>query len=161
MVSPSESTTPSTCPPSTKMSETLAKKRTSPPRERIFSRILCTTLCNKSVPIWGFASYKISSGAPAATNSSKTLRQRGSLMRVVNFPSEKVPAPPSPNCTLFSELSFPSSQKREMAFLRLSTSPPRSKIIGFKPISAKSKAANIPPGPKPTTTGRFMHSAFP
>ena len=39
--------------------------------------------------------------------------------------------------------------------LRLSTSPPRSSTIGFKPISARSRAANMPAGPKPTTTGRF------
>ena len=33
-------------------------------------------------------------GAPAATNSSSTLRQRGSWIRVVSLPSENVPAPP-------------------------------------------------------------------
>lgn len=43
---------------------------------------------------------------------------------VLSFPSEKVPAPPSPNCTLESGSSTPSFQKRStvsLRFLRLLT----------------------------------------
>ena len=38
-------------------------------------------------------------------------------------------------------------------FVLLSTSPPRSKTSGQSPAFASVKAANIPAGPKPTTTG--------
>ena len=147
--------TPVTMPFSEKISVTLEKKRTSPPKDMIFCRISFTTPRSKSVPMWGLLSYKISFGAPAATNSSSTFRHLGSLMRVVSFPSENVPAPPSPNWTLLSTSSTPVCQNLSTASFRLSTSPPRSSTMGFKPICAKRSAANIPAGPKPTTTGRF------
>ena len=46
-------------------------------------------------------------GAPNSTNACFTNapRRPGSLTDVLSFPSEKVPAPPSPNWTLHSGLS--------------------------------------------------------
>ena len=46
-------------------------------------------------------------GAPAATSSSSTLRMRPSPVPVVSLPSEKVPAPPSPNWTLDCGIQHP------------------------------------------------------
>lgn len=78
------------------------------------------------------------------------------LMPVINLPSEKVPAPPSPNCTFESGLSFPVFQNKFTSFCRSGTGFPLSSIIGLKPASARIKAANIPAGPLPTTTGRSL-----
>ena len=97
MISPPLILTPVICPSSIINPVACVLKRTSPPNEMIFSRIFLTILRNKSVPTCGWAIYKISSGAPASTKASNTLRPRKSLTRVVNFPSENVPAPPSPN----------------------------------------------------------------
>ena len=52
----------------------------------------------------------ISSGAPAAMKVSSTVAQRGSFDRAVSFPSEKVPAPPSPKRGLLSGSARPVSQ---------------------------------------------------
>ena len=67
-----------------------------------------------SVPICGLVKYRICSGAPNFTNSSKTVLQYGEFMPEVSLPSEKVPAPPSPNWTF--ELVF-----KMPAFIKLST----------------------------------------
>ena len=102
----------------------------SPPSEIIFLRIFFTTVRNISVPICGLCKYFISAGAPASTKASNTSLILLSFIRVVNFPSEKVPAPPSPNCTLEFFLSAPPCQKSSISRWRVSTSAPRSKIIG-------------------------------
>ena len=83
-------------------SVTFASKRTSPPRDLISSLIPATTFLKRSVPICGLFSYKISSGAPCSTKVSKTnlFLPNLSFTMVFSFPSENVPAPPSPNCTL-------------------------------------------------------------
>ena len=146
--------TPLTRPSSTRKSSTNVLNRTSPPRRLISSRIFLTTRRSTSVPICGFCLYKISFGAPAATNSSSTLRIRASLIPVVSLPSLKVPAPPSPNCTLDCSFSVPSRQKRSTDAVLASTSCPRSSTSGRSPACAKISAANIPAGPKPTMIGR-------
>lgn len=81
-------------------------------------------------------------------------KMRSSFVPVFSLPSENVPAPPSPNCTLHSLSSARSCQKRCTAFCRSSTAPPRSTTIGRSPARASRRPANIPAGPKPTTTGR-------
>lgn len=128
--------------------------RTSPPREIISSRMAFTAPGRRSVPMWGLASHKISRGAPAAANSRSTRRARASLVPVFSFPSEKVPAPPSPNCTLVSVSKRPVLQKRSTALARSSTQAPRSSTRGRWPARARIRAANRPAGPNPATTGR-------
>ena len=75
---------------------------------------------------------------------------------MVNLPSEKVPAPPSPNCIFEKVL-------RTLLFIKLSTSCclsstvlPCSIIIGLILFLIKVKAAKSPAGPAPTTT-LFLH----
>ena len=84
---------------SVRISVSLDSKRTSPPRVIISSRIALTIWHSTSVPIWGLFTYRISGAAPNSTKSSSTFRclPKGSFTKVFNFPSEKVPAPPSPN----------------------------------------------------------------
>ena len=66
-------------------------KRISPPSDSISARIFSTMLTRRNVPICGLATYRISSGAPALTNSVSTLRVRwrGSLIWLHSLPSEK------------------------------------------------------------------------
>ncbi|MNE59412.1 hypothetical protein D3C80_1545040 [compost metagenome] len=68
----------------------------------------------------GLLIYRISSGAPALTNSSSTLRPWccGSLIWLYSLPSEKVPAPPSPNCTLDSGLSTLLRHRPQVSLVR-------------------------------------------
>ena len=57
-------------------------------------RMLSTMVTRRKVPIWGWASVRISSGAPALTNSvASTLRPRwrGSLIWLCSLPSETQP----------------------------------------------------------------------
>ena len=75
-------------------------------------------------------------------------------MPVPSLPSEKVPAPPSPNWTLHSGSSSPPARKASTFFFRVSASAPRSRTMGRSPAMLSTSAANIPPGPKPATTGR-------
>ena len=91
--------------------------------------------------------------APASINSSYTFETRMFFMRVVSFPSEKVPAPPSPNCTLDDSKSFPLVKNSLISLVRCSTAWPRSIMIGFSPASAKIRPAYIPLGPNPTIIG--------
>ena len=79
----------------------------------------------------------MSSGAPAAARDSSTVPMRGSWVPVVSLPSEKVPAPPSPNCTLHSGSSSPEAQKRSTASARSSTGRPRSSTRGGTPFRAR------------------------
>ena len=71
----------------------------------------------------------------------------------VSFPSEKVPAPPSPNWTLELVFKIPLFIKLSTVFLRFSTCSPCSITIGLYPYLTKVKAANKPLGPAPTITG--------
>ncbi|MPN52201.1 hypothetical protein SDC9_199857 [bioreactor metagenome] len=121
-----------------------------------------------SVPRCGRALTAISGGAPCFKYDCMTNAHLGSLMRVRSFPSEKVPAPPSPNCMFDSSSSSFPEQNRAIFSARLSASSPRSSTIGAKPFNARSNAQNIPHGPKPTTTGRgdfdahdFIFSGYP
>ena len=97
--------------------------------------------------------YNISSGAPQLTNSSRTFLILVSLIPVFNFPSEKVPAPPSPNCTFDSVFKLEFFQKLLTSTVLSSMLFPLSIIIGLYPNSDNIREANIPAGPKPTTTG--------
>ena len=72
---------------------------------------------------------------------------------MVNLPSEKVPAPPSPNCTFESVFIFPSCLKSSTSFCLSSTAFPCSINIGLCPFLAKVYDANNPAGPAPITTG--------
>ncbi len=64
------------------MSATLLWKRYSPPSPSMVALRLSTMVTRRKVPMWGLASVRISSGAPARTNSVSTLRprNRGSLI---------------------------------------------------------------------------------
>ena len=118
-----------------------------------------TTILRMSVPMCGLALYKISSGPPCLTSSSITKPILGSLVPVVSFPSEKAPAPPSPNWTFDSVSRIPSFQNLSTCAVLVSTSIPRSRITGFKPALASTSPANIPQGPNPTTTGGLSECA--
>ncbi len=154
-------TTPDTAPLSMQKSVACARKRTSPPRAIIVCRMALTTERSMSVPTCGLELKRMFSGAPAATRSDRTLRQRGSLMFVVSLPSEKVPAPPSPNCTLEFGSKSPCSQKWCTFAARLSTSSPRSSNRGRKPSSDSSRPAKRPAGPVPIITGRYLRLCSP
>lgn len=69
-------------------------------------------------------------------------------------PSEKVPAPPSPNWILALGSSWPVAEKCSTACTRCSSAGPRSSTMGRYPWRASSSAANSPAGPNPQTTGR-------
>ena len=71
---------------------------------------------------------------------------------MLSLPSEKVPAPPSPNWTLDSSFKTPASKNLETVFTLLSTSSPLSITIGLILLEAKMYAANNPAGPLPTIT---------
>ena len=51
-----------------------AEKRISPPSASIVARMCSTIDTSRNVPMCGLLTYRISSGAPAATNSVSTLR---------------------------------------------------------------------------------------
>ena len=131
----------------------LVENLTSPPNLIISSLMFSIISLNLSVPICGFCLYKISSLAPCLCSSLKTFLVRKSFIPVVSFPSEKVPAPPSPNCTFDSGFKVPSLQKFSTSLLLSSTFFPRSKTMGLYPDCARIRAANIPAGPNPTITG--------
>ena len=105
------------------------------------------------MPTWGLASIKISSGAPQDTSVSRMNRWRGSRVPVFSLPSEKAPAPPSPNWTLEVRSSSPVAQNRSTSAFRRSTGRPRSSRMGRSPARASTRAAKSPAGPAPTTTG--------
>ena len=140
----------------------LVSNLTSPPSSFISSLIFLTMPVKRSVPICGLLSYKISFGAPYSTKDFNTnlFLPKVSFTKVFNFPSENVPAPPSPKETLDSVSSFPSLQNLFTLRVLSSTQPPRSITIGFKPDLASKSAANIPAGPNPTTTGLLLSSCI-
>ena len=149
-------TRPRSAPLSMRTSTRRAPKRTSPPSRSISWRMRSTTPTSRKVPMCGLATKRISSGAPARTNSSITLRVRwrGSLIWLHSLPSEKVPAPPSPNCTFDSGSRTPRRHRPQVSRVRSRTARPRSRTSGRSPIWARTSAAKMPHGPKPTTTGR-------
>ena len=149
--------TPITCPSLRLISVTVALKRTSPPRLIILFLIPLTVSFNRSVPICGLLKYSISGGAPASISSLRIIVFRASKLPILSFPSEKAPAPPSPNCTLEFVSRTPERQNVKTLCLRLSTSGPRSNKMGLAPACAKISAANNPAGPAPTTIGRICN----
>ena len=153
--------TPLSVPPSCSRPQSVVEKRTSPPIASIFCRRWETTSRRRSVPICGLARYAISAGAPCSTSTRSTLAARGSLMRVVSFPSENVPAPPSPNMTLLSGSNAPPLQKRCTSAVRSDTGLPRSTTSGWYPCCARQYAANSPAGPNPATSMRPRGSSVP
>ena len=105
-----------------------------------------------SVPICGLAVYNVDSGAPKLTNSWRTLVQKGLWIPLVNLPSEKVPAPPSPNWTFDKQSNLPVFLNISTTFCLFSTLSPCSITIGVIPFWTKVRAANKPLGPAPTIT---------
>ena len=81
-------------------------------------------------------------------------RWRMSRVPVFSLPSEKAPAPPSPNWTLDAGSSWPEDQNRSTSACRRSTFHPCSSRMGGAPHRARARAQKSPPGPAPTTTGR-------
>ena len=77
----------------------------------------------------------------------------------MSFPSENVPAPPSPNCTLLFSSKIPLFQKSSTFFARRSIVSPLSKIYGLKPFSTSESAAKSPAGPAPIING-FKFESF-
>ena len=146
---------------STSTSSTRLPKRTSPPSDSMVARMCSTIDTSRKVPMCGLLTYRISSGAPAATNSSSTLRPWCclSLIWLYSLPSENVPAPPSPNCTLDSGSSTLRRHRPKVSTVRSRTALPRSRMIGLKPICASTSPANRPQGPMPTTSGRSGNRA--
>lgn len=110
-----------------------------------------------SVPICGFEVYKISLGAPNLTNSSNTfLEYIFAEFPVFSFPSENVPAPPSPNCIFELVLNSLFFMNSSISFILSSICFPRSNIIGFIPLSTSVNPANKPAGPAPIITGGYL-----
>lgn len=83
-----------------------------------------------------------------------TSPHRGSLMPVLSLPSENVPAPPSPNCTLERAFSAPPFQNASTSARRDSASRPRSSNSGKTPARASVSAANRPRRPAADHDGR-------
>ena len=137
-------------------------KLTSPPSAVICCLIFLITTASTSVPICGLLAYRISSDAPNFTKLCKTylILPNVSEICVLSFPSENVPAPPSPNCTLHSVSSSPVSQNCATFLVLVSTSCPRSYTTGLSPALASSRAQNIPAGPSPITTGLSSSLTF-
>ena len=127
-ISPLSVSTPVRTPCSVRKPRQQVSKRISPPASRISARRRGRIRSSLSEPTWGFASYRISGGPPAFTKVSRTKAALPSLSltRVLSLPSEKVPAPPSPNWTLEAGSSLPLSQKRRMSSCLFSTGRPRS-----------------------------------
>ena len=132
---------------------------TVPPASSIILTMLVTTVGRTSLPTWGFASHKIFFCAPALTKVSRIKRWEALLVPVLSFPSENVPAPPSPNWMLLSRSSWPVWLWCSTAAVLLVASSPRSMSRGLRPALASVSAQNRPAHPAPTTTGRFSEGA--
>ena len=136
------------------MSVSLVSNRISPPSCSMPSTMFVTTVGRMSDPMCGLASQRISRGAPEVTSVCKIRRCSWFLVPVVSFPSENVPAPPSPNWILLSGSSAAVVLKRSMSAVRRQASWPRSMRSGCRPALARASAAKRPAQPAPTTTGR-------
>jgi len=77
---------------------TVVPKRISTPFAIKYSRAFLKMRTSLSVPKCGFPATSMPSGAPNATRALNTLLTSSPFlpMRVVSFPSDHVPAPPSP-----------------------------------------------------------------
>mmetsp|Transcript_24526 Transcript_24526/g.79247 ORF Transcript_24526/g.79247 Transcript_24526/m.79247 type:complete len:225 (+) Transcript_24526:226-900(+) len=109
-----------------------------------------------SVPRWGDPWLRISRGAPWKTSVRKTARTSLAFLPilVVSFPSDHVPAPPSPKQKLLSSTRLRRAMSRPMSRPRTSTGSPRSRTVTSKPSLRSCNAAKRPAGPQPTTTAR-------
>ena len=136
-------------------------KCTVPPRRSISLLMEVMTPRSRSVPTWGFCRQAMSAGAPWSKSARVTKAHSGSPTRVVSLPSEKVPAPPSPNWRLADGSKRPVCSNRSTAATRCSSAGPRSSTMGRYPCRASSSAANSPAGPRPQTTGRSASGAAP
>ena len=143
-----------------KISVILQLNLISPPSSIICFLIEDITFPSTSVPMCGLFMYNIDGSAPNSTkvSSMHLILPLVSFIIVFSFPSENVPAPPSPNCTFDSVSSSPVFQKFSTVFLLSSTGSPRSITIGLSPASASFSAANIPAGPNPAITGLLCES---
>ena len=95
-------------------------------------------------------------GPRPCTSSLRTFRPRcrGSLIWLHSFPSENVPAPPSPNWTLDSGFSSrDAATSPQVSCVRSRTTLPRSTMIGRSPIWARINAQNRPHGPRADDDG--------
>ena len=113
------------------MPVSLAANIILPPSLSVSARMFFIVALSTSVPICGFDATVISSGAPKRASVLITSSARSSFMRVVSFPSENVPAPPSPNIMLLCSLSSPPLKKHSTSLFRLSIGIPRSITIGL------------------------------
>ena len=97
---------------------------------------------------------KIDAGAPSSTRVRSTVRTAPALrpIMVVSFPSDQVPAPPSPQQRLLSGRRIPRTMSAPISRPRCSTPRPRSRTVTWAPPRAKPNAAKYPAGPAPTTT---------
>lgn len=93
-------------------------------------------------------------GSAKLRKISSTSLFSGLFVCVFSFPSENVPAPPSPNCTLQSAFNILFSKKLRLDTTRSSTFPPRSITVGRIPARIRRIAQNNPAGPLPTTIAR-------
>ena len=76
-------------------------------------------------------------GAPCSTNNFSTASTNSVWLPVLSLPSEKVPAPPSPNWMLEFWFSLPVLKKLSTSNKRSSTFFPRSIIETSKPLLLK------------------------
>ena len=73
---------------------------------------------------------------------------RPSWVPVPSLPSEKAPAPPSPNWTLASGSSSPPERKASTAFCRSSMRGPTLETMGHSPARARTERRRRARGPK-------------
>mgnify|MGYP000665309888 CR=1 FL=1 len=90
-----------------------------------------------------------------------SVSSKGILYQRIQLPSEKVPAPPSPNCTLDAGFNTPFFQKASTRLVLASTSSPRSKRMGQYPFLASIRPQNSPAGPVPIITGGYARGEVP
>ena len=133
---------------------------TLPPSLKISFRMFFIILGKLSLPKCGLFKYKISFGAPKDTNSDKTSLTNSPPLFVFNFPSEKVPAPPSPNWILEFSSKILVLIKSLTDFCLSSTDLPLSIKSTIKPFLNKFKAQNKPQGPAPTTKTLTFEDIF-
>ena len=95
-VSPPASLTPRQTLSRITIPSTRVSQRNVPPSDSIFARSDAMMPGRRSEPRCGWLKYRMDGSAPQAANVSRTYITAGSWMRVKSFPSDHVPAPPSP-----------------------------------------------------------------